>query len=623
MFFISRLRLRSRLLNKRTAVLLCLLILVGAQIAVPTFSLANEKTYQQICEKLQVQVNSNIPPRPLPIQRQRLRKITNESGGTVSNEEISFVDVSTSDLFAVPPGSPLIVLNPPYPYQYTQACWGDEQLSITADPGSERTVIMMPTPERMKQLKINFWQRSRNLVVMAKLPTPNVGNSSPLDTTFNPGERVDIRLNVPTPTTTAKNTEDSGSPLDSKFQWSLATPPADPKASPLLSPIAGKFTRLTLPPSTDKTEEIRINIEYENENLGSILFEKKQGESKWTNRESGSKPTSLYFWRDNLQVSSRRVSRFLAIIAALLAYIGISYSVYLFNTRTGEGLLGFKNWKSWKGADWKRTLTYLNPVVMTAGPYGKASLSKLQLLWFTIIILSVLVYLLNLTGDLSDLPGNVLILLGISATGTIGAGLASNNKSRLSFVNWQWLNDQGWLSEDDQYGNPDAKSKQAENYGSQSRWRDLLLDEKGVVNVYKFQLLFTSLLVGVFLILSGGSNLRGFRLPENFPQLLGISNIFYVTGRSFQPTGFDELDTKITTLIAKEKDLKKTVSDSPDPKQRPEPLDDYLLEAKLAAGMTKVVFSDLAVTKFDHNSPILDNELLPPWAQKYGTDWLK
>jgi hypothetical protein len=605
-------------------VLLCLLILVGAQIAVPTFSLANEKTYQQICDDLKKQqVDSKISPRLLPIQRQRLSTITNEGGGKVTSEQIDFVDVTTSDLFAVPPSSPLFVSNPPYPYQYKQACWGDVLLNLTPDSSSERTIIMMPDPEQLKQVKSKFWHRSENLLVIAKLPSPIVGNSSPSETTYNPGERVDIRLNVPTPTTTAKNTEDSGSPLESKFQWSLATPPADPKASPLLSPIAGKFTRLTLPPSTDKTEEIRINIEYENENLGSILFEKKQGESKWTNRESGSKPTSLYFWRDNLQVSSRRVSRFSAIIAALLAYIGISYSVYLFNTRTGEGLLGFKNWKSWKGADWKRTLTYLNPVVMTAGPYGKASLSKLQLLWFTIIILSVLVYLLNLTGDLSDLPGSVLILLGISATGTIGAGLASNNKSRLSFVNWQWLNDQGWLSEDDQYGNPDAKSKQAENYGSQSRWRDLLLDEKGVVNVYKFQLLFTSLLVGVFLILSGGSNLRGFRLPENFPQLLGISNIFYVTGRSFQPTGFDELDTKITALIAKEKDLKKSVSDSPDPKQRPEPLDDYLLEAKLAAGMTKVVYSDLAVTKFDHNSPILDNELLPPWAQKYGTDWLK
>jgi hypothetical protein len=336
-----------------------------------------------------------------------------------------------------------------------------------------------------------------------------------------------------------------------------------------------------------------------------------------------SQSTPVYFYRNNLQVSSRWISRFWAIVAAVLAYLGISFSVYLFNTRTGEGLLGLTKWYKWKWVDWKRTLTYLNPVVMTAGPYGKASLSKLQLLWFTIIILSVLVYLLCLTGDLSDLPGSVLYLLGISAAGTVGTGVAFNNTNRLSFANWQWLNDQGWLSEDDQYGSDKAKSQQADNYGKQSRWRDLLLDEKGVVNVYKFQLLFTSLLVGVFLILSGGSNLRGFRLPENFPQLLGTSNLFYVLGRSFQPTGFNELDAKITTLITKETALKSSVSLSSTPTQRPALLDDYLIEAKLAAGMTKVTFSDLAHTKFDHNPPITDMELLPPWAQKYAMDWLK
>jgi len=623
MFFISRLRLRSRLLNKWTAVLLCLLILVGTQMAVPTFSLDNDKT-RQICNDLkEQQVDSKITPGLLPIQRQRLSTNTNEGGGKVTSEQIDFVDVTASDLFAVPPSSPLFVSNPPYPYQYEQACWGDVLLNLTPDSSSERTIIMMPNPEQLKQVKSKFWHRSENLLVIAQLPSPIVENSSTSDATFNPGDKVDIRLKLPTPTTTAKNPEGGNPPLNySKFKWSLV--PSPPKDSGIsLSQETGSFTILEIPPNTDTAKEIRLMIQYDNKNLGYILFEKKTDKSIWTYRNLKIQPSSLYFQRDNLQVSSRRVSRVSAIIAALLAYIGISYSVYLFNTRTGKGLLGFKNWMKWKGADWKRTLSYLNPVVMTAGPYGKASLSKLQLLWFTIIVLSVLVYLLSLTGDLSDLPGSVLILLGISATGTVGAGLASSNNNRLNFVNWQWLNDQGWLSEDDQYGNPNAKSKQAVTYGSQSRWRDLLLDEKGVVNVYKFQLLFTSLLVGIFLILSGASNLRGFRLPENFPQLLGISNIFYVTGRSFQPTGFGELDAKITTLIDKEKDLKKSVSDSPDPKQRPEPLDDYLLDAKLAAGMTKVVFSDLAVTKFDHNSPITDNELLPPWAQKYGTDWLK
>lgn len=86
MFFISRLRLRSRLLNKWTAVLLCLLILVGAQMAVPTFSLANDRTSQQICNDLKKQqVDSKIQPRLLPIQRQHLSTNTNEGGGKVNS----------------------------------------------------------------------------------------------------------------------------------------------------------------------------------------------------------------------------------------------------------------------------------------------------------------------------------------------------------------------------------------------------------------------------------------------------------------------------------------------------------------------------------------------------------
>ena len=86
--------------------------------------------------------------------------------------------------------------------------------------------------------------------------------------------------------------------------------------------------------------------------------------------------------------------------------------------------------------------------------------------------------------------------------------------------------------------------------------------------------------------------------------------------------GISILGRQITSLIGKEKLLKTSVSAASDPSQRPELLDDYLLEARSAAGMTKVLFSDLADTKFDHKPPIADNELLPPWAQKYQEGWL-
>jgi len=594
-----------------TALVLCLLILVVADLALPAFS---QGAAGIGCNMLQEQIEfkSSLP---LPIQRQRLATTTsqaNESGVMVSKseEKISFDNVETSDLFAVPPGSPLIVANPPYPYRYTEACWGEKKMTITADPASERTMIMMP------QKLQNFWDRTANLVAIAQLPSLTVGNSSPFNSPFNPGP-VDIRLKcLPIPTTTAnKRINEGDNPsLDSKFLWSFATPPA-PDSGASLSPNTGKFTKLTLPKS-GKADKLLINVEYDNNYVGSVLFEKGEGEKDWTYRKSELQPDSLYYLREDLNISSRRISGLFAILAALVSYLGISFSVYCWNTRTTNGLRGFGNWRNWKPEDWRRTLSYLNPVTITAGPYGRASLSRLQLLWFTIVVMSVLVYLFTLTGDLSDLPGSVLVLLGISAAGTVGTLGVESTKNRLSFVNWQWLNDQGWLSEADKYGGEDAKIKLADNYGKRSRWQDLLLDEGGVVNVYKFQLFFTSLLVGVFLILSGGSNLRGFRLPENFPQLLGISNLFYVFGRSVQPFGFDDLDRKITSLIDKEMALKSSVSSASTPSQRPALLDVYLLEAKSAAGMTKVLFCDLADTKFE-KCPIQDQELLPPWAQKY------
>jgi hypothetical protein len=208
----------------------------------------------------------------------------------------------------------------------------------------------------------------------------------------------------------------------------------------------------------------------------------------------------------------------------------------------------------------------------------------------------VLVYLFVQTGSLSDLPESVLALLGVSASGTILSGLTNLNKGRLSFENWQWLKDQGWLTEN----------------RTPTRWTDLFLDEDGSFNIYKFQLLFSSILVGITLVLSRGNNLLGFKIPENFPQLLGLSNIAYVLGKVVTPTGVPELDKQISELVILEKGLKASTTNGLEPKK--EELANYLLKARNVAGMTKIVFTDMGGTKFDDIKVIQDTELMPPWA---------
>ncbi len=619
--FLSGPRIQHFFLFAIAVLLISLQSLVGAGIAGTAIPLDGADSSKKACTELQMQVGQSTST-PLSIKRQRLESVADDAGGSSYREKVSLVDVSTSDLFAAPPDSSLLVANPPYPYQFKQACWGSEELTFSQKPGSGLTVISMPSLNRLKSLKIGLWNRSNNLVAKALPPVAVFEDSSQLGKTFGPGRKLAITLNTPDVPDVPDVPATAGPSLDSRFSWTLESIPDMGDNNPsLLSVNTGTSTWLTFPTETNNVEKMIINYTFDNRSLGRIVFKRVNGEPKWQLEPSSTETSSLLFTRNNLHISSRTFAIVLATGCAVLAYVGISVCIYWFNSGTDENFKILTNWKQLNILSLSRILTYLNPVVMTSGSYGKASVSRLQLLWFTIIVMSLLIYLFSLTGDLSDLPGSILGLLGISASGTVASGIAGNSINRLSFQNWQWLNEQGWLTEAKNYGSPEAKKGLAKDFGHNSRLRDLLLDENGVVNVYKFQLLFTSFIVGVFLILSGGSNLRGFRLPENFPELLGISNMFYVFGRFVQPTGFAELNGKISLLIEKESELKKLASANPS--QRPPCLDSYLLEARLAAGMTKVVFSDLADTKFDCNLSIADDELLPTWAQVYGKDWLR
>jgi len=47
---------------------------------------------------------------------------------------------------------------------------------------------------------------------------------------------------------------------------------------------------------------------------------------------------------------------------------------------------------------------------------------------------------------LSDISKDILLLLGISAAGAAGSKMAEISKKTLSFANWSWLCNQGWLT---------------------------------------------------------------------------------------------------------------------------------------------------------------------------------
>lgn len=177
----------------------------------------------------------------------------------------------------------------------------------------------------------------------------------------------------------------------------------------------------------------------------------------------------------------------------------------------------------------------LDPVVLTAGPNGKGSLSKLQLLFFSLIVFAMLAYIYARTGVLSDLSATILILLGISAVGAATSKATDVNANRLAFGNWIWMIRKHWLPP----GGLAAVNS--------ARLRDLVTSD-GEFDVYHFQMLIFSLVVGVSLLAIGLNGLASFDVPANLLGVLGLSQVVYVGGKLVAPPSCAEFDKAISDL---------------------------------------------------------------------------
>lgn len=394
-----------------------------------------------------------------------------------------------------------------------------------------------------------------------------------------------------------------------KLTLSYTTQPVNWQANPAigtLNPTAPSAeTTFTAPTEAEAKEakEVTITASKDGKDLPPIKIQLKQGSSD---------AELMVFVRKNIYLGNGWTALIAALLLVGFAYTIIALAVFTYHNpdeQKKRNLLGII--KDFLGDNDK--FRYLNPLVITSGTFGKASLSRLQLLGFTIIIIGLLVYILILTGNLSDLSNDVLVLLGFSASGTIGTGAVQSINKRLSFENWAWVRNQHWLIVGEQGCSEHPKPKPEEH----ARWKDLILDDNGTLNVYKFQLALASLLVAVFLIRSGGTNLVGFKMPQGFPELLGISNLFYILGKAFEPPSFTELNTTLNGLRDLDKQLH--IEQKENPTLHLEDLTSYKLyieKAQLAAAMLMALFSDLKGTKFDEGKlPIPDQKLLPYWAE--------
>jgi hypothetical protein len=229
-----------------------------------------------------------------------------------------------------------------------------------------------------------------------------------------------------------------------------------------------------------------------------------------------------------ITVSGRWLSIGFALIPAAIIYLLVAGASVSFDrgkkasvARPSRGKRGF--------------FRALDPVCMTSGPDGKGSLARLQILFFTILIACILSFLLFRIGYLSDMSSTVLALLGISAVGAAASKATDGTQLRLEAENWAWLTSRYWLPENGlgPYTTP--------------RWRDLVTSEDGF-DVYHFQMLVFSLVVGVALLQAGCTDIASFKIPDTLLGVLGLSQAAYVGGKLVSPPAYGDLDKLLTEI---------------------------------------------------------------------------
>jgi hypothetical protein len=181
-------------------------------------------------------------------------------------------------------------------------------------------------------------------------------------------------------------------------------------------------------------------------------------------------------------------------------------------------------------------LASLDPVQLTANPWGRASLGKLQIFVFTLLVFGLLLFYLPRSSVLAAMSADVMLLMGVSAVGAAGGKIAYVANRRLSFQNFAWLIRQGWL--------PALPSKR--DVAPRAKWSELFLDSQTKeFDPYSFQMAIFSIIVAIALAQTSLSGLGTFKIPPELLGLLGISQAVFIAGKALDQGGYRDLDQKL------------------------------------------------------------------------------
>lgn len=173
----------------------------------------------------------------------------------------------------------------------------------------------------------------------------------------------------------------------------------------------------------------------------------------------------------------------------------------------------------------------IDPIWFVSGKYGRASLSLVQILLWTVLVFSASFYVLVVSGKLLDLTNEVLMLLGIAGGSSVIAKItasARNEKGREIAA---------------------AQPKVPE-------WLDLF-QTVGRPDLYKVQMALFTMLAAVFVTGKIYGTLEFPELPAGLLTLIGISNGVYLGAKATSKTVFEKLAEKSNELEKAKEELEK------------------------------------------------------------------
>jgi hypothetical protein len=188
-------------------------------------------------------------------------------------------------------------------------------------------------------------------------------------------------------------------------------------------------------------------------------------------------------------------------------------------------------------------LARTTPILRNHGPGSPWSLDRIQMAWWTLLVVSAFVFIWLISGDYGSLSNSVLALIGISAgTGLIGAVMDHGKQEQVQ-QRKALEDEEAGLQAGNAQPAPDAAAAAAaprrpaeieaqlaklpKLKQSKSLWIDILSDENGV-SFHRLQVMIWTLVLSVIFVVSVYLRLDMPDFDNQLLALMGISNGTYL-----------------------------------------------------------------------------------------------